>query len=73
MRFHGVSLAVAFLGAPIAAEAQPFQGLYIGAGAGYDVTQLVRVSPQTSAFGANSLQFNEDGGFVGVATTVRHG
>jgi OmpA-OmpF porin, OOP family len=68
MRCHGVSLAVAFLGAPIAAEAQPFQGLYIGAGAGYNVTQLVRVSPQTSAFGANSLRLNEDGGLVGVGS-----
>jgi hypothetical protein len=60
MRFHGVSLAVAVLGVPITALAQPFHGLYIGAGAGYTVTQWVRTTPGT--FGANSLRLNENGG-----------
>jgi hypothetical protein len=50
MRFHGVSLAVALLGVPIAAVAQPFQGLYVGAGAGYPVTQWVRTTPQSGTF-----------------------
>jgi hypothetical protein len=68
MRFHGVSLAVAFLGVPIAAVAQPFHGLFIGAGAGYKMTQIVRTTPQTSAFGTNNLRLNEDGGFVGVGS-----
>jgi OOP family OmpA-OmpF porin len=34
MRFRSLPLAAALLAAPFAAEAQPFQGLYIGAGAG---------------------------------------
>jgi OmpA-OmpF porin, OOP family len=68
MRFHGVALAIALLAVPVASSAQPFQGLYIGAGAGYNATQLVRVSPETSAFGANSLRLNENGGFVGVGS-----
>ena len=39
MRFRSLSLAIALLATPIAAEAQPFQGLYIGAGAGYNLPQ----------------------------------
>ena len=39
MRFRSLSLAIALLAAPFAAEAQPFHGLYIGAGAGYNLPQ----------------------------------
>ena len=41
MRFRSLSLAIALLATPLAAEAQPFQGLYVGAGAGYNLPQNV--------------------------------
>ncbi len=34
MRFRSLALVIALLGTPLVAEAQPFHGLYIGAGAG---------------------------------------
>ena len=43
MRFRGAVLATAILATPIAAMAQPFQGLYVGAGAGYNLPQDVYV------------------------------
>ena len=39
MRFRSLSLAIALFATPFAAQAQPFQGLYIGAGAGYNLPQ----------------------------------
>jgi len=41
LRIGAVLLATAFLVAPLAARAQPFQGLYIGAGAGYNLPEDV--------------------------------
>ncbi len=52
MRFRSVSLAAALLATPIVANAQPFQGLYVGAGAGVywpgsiNVTTSVPSSPR---------------------------
>jgi len=43
MRFRGAALAASILATPIAAMAQPFQGLYIGAGAGYNLPQDIYV------------------------------
>jgi len=45
MRIRGLSLAVALFAAPFAAQAQPFQGLYIGAGAGYNIPMGVHTQP----------------------------
>lgn len=39
MRFRSLSLAIALFAAPLVAEAQPFEGIYIGAGAGYNLPQ----------------------------------
>jgi len=41
--FRRLSLAIALASIPLAAEAQPFQGLYVGAGAGYNLPQDVDV------------------------------
>jgi len=40
MQLRTLWLATAFVGAAGAAQAQPFQGLYIGAGAGYGWTSV---------------------------------
>jgi outer membrane protein OmpA-like peptidoglycan-associated protein len=41
MRYRCLSLAIAILTVPLAAEAQPFQGLYVGAGVGYNLPENV--------------------------------
>jgi OmpA-OmpF porin, OOP family len=68
MLLRSVALAIALLLAiPLtAAHAQPFQGLYIGAGAGYNIPQTVKVSPQSPVFGSGNLQLDAGGGFVGI-------
>jgi OmpA-OmpF porin, OOP family len=69
MRTRTAALVTALLPATaLSARAQPFQGLYIGAGAGYNIPQLVRATPQSPAFGTNSLRLNENGGFAGVGS-----
>ena len=52
----------------LAANAQPFQGVYVGAGAGYNITQAVRATPLSPALGSNSLHLDEGGGFAGVGS-----
>jgi OmpA-OmpF porin, OOP family len=56
------------LATTLAANAQPFQGVYVGAGAGYNITQAVRATPLSPALGSNSLHLDEGGGFAGVGS-----
>ena len=67
MRFRTLSLAMALLAAPFAVQAQPFQGIYIGAGAGYNLpvdigATINLVLPFTST------DLKTTGGFVGLAS-----
>jgi hypothetical protein len=41
MRYPTPLLALACLAVPLVARAQPFQGLYVGAGAGYNLPENV--------------------------------
>ncbi len=51
------------------ASAQPFQGLYVGAGVGYHDTKDIKASPTpVSAFGTAGLKLRVNGGFVGLAS-----
>jgi outer membrane protein OmpA-like peptidoglycan-associated protein len=61
MRFRSLSLAIALLVLPLVAQAQPFQGLYIGAGAGYNLPQDWHTSGGTTVA-------QPGGGFVGLAS-----
>jgi OOP family OmpA-OmpF porin len=71
MRLAGVwlvaalSLASVAL-APIAARAQPFQGVYIGAGAGYTLPENTRIGTPLPT--SPRLTLNSNGGFVGVGS-----
>ncbi len=57
----------ALLSGPVAA--QPFQGVYLGAGFGYHATNDVRAAPfPASALGANGLQLRTNGGFAGLGS-----
>jgi OmpA-OmpF porin, OOP family len=56
------------LATTLVANAQPFQGVYVGAGAGYNITQAVRATPLSSSLGSNPLHLDEGGGFAGVAS-----
>ena len=60
MRFRSLPLATALLAMPFAAAAQPFQGIYIGAGAGYNL-------PQNYPLAAGG-QLEPSGGFVGLGS-----
>jgi OmpA-OmpF porin, OOP family len=69
MTLRSAALAIALLLAiPLTAYAQPFQGLYVGAGAYYNIPQTVNATPQSSAFGTGSLRLDEGGGVVGVGS-----
>lgn len=66
MRFGGVALLAAGLfAAPSLARAQPFQGIYIGAGAGYNALMNLdtRASP---GLGTPALTFKTSPGFAGL-------
>ena len=68
MRLTSVWQAIPLvLATTVAANAQPFQGVYVGAGAGYNITQAVRATPLSSSLGSNPLHLDEGGGFAGVS------
>ena len=60
MRFRSLPLAIALLAMPFAAAAQPFHGVYIGAGAGYNL-------PENYPLAAGG-QLEPSGGFVGLGS-----
>ena len=60
MRIRRLPFAIALLAAPVAAEAQPFHGLYVGAGAGYNL-------PENSPL-ASGGELEPHGGFVGLGS-----
>ncbi|MDE2581914.1 MAG: OmpA family protein [Rhodospirillales bacterium] len=70
MRVLGARLASAFLvGALLliaqAAQAQPIQGPYVGAAAGYDLPQNIRAAaPPASGFGSGHLRLEQNGGYA---------
>ncbi len=67
MRFRVALLAASLLASPVVARAQPFQGLYIGAGGGYNFLErtAVRSSP---GLRTGKLDFADTNGFVGVGS-----
>jgi opacity protein-like surface antigen len=60
MRYFSLSLVIVFLAVCAKAKAQPFQGLYVGAAAGYNLPQNVPLAT------GGALQPN--GGFVGLGS-----
>ena len=67
MRYRTLSLAVALLAAPIAVQAQPFHGIYIGAGAGYNLP--IDIGAATNlVLPSTSTDLKTTGGFVGLAS-----
>ena len=67
MRFRNVLSALALLLAvPMVAQAQPFQGLYIGAGAGYNLPENVGV--KTKAAVSPRAELVTQGGVVGLGS-----
>lgn len=68
--FRRLSLAVSLAALPLAAEAQPFQGFYIGAGAGYNLPQNVEIqSGSVAGLPANlGSSLNLNGNIVGLGS-----
>jgi OmpA-OmpF porin, OOP family len=54
---------VAAIAAPLAAQGQPVEGFYVGAGAGYDLQQSIRVTPTVPGVGTFPLQAGQSDGF----------
>jgi OOP family OmpA-OmpF porin len=69
MRLRTLWLAAAFVGAACAAQAQPFQGLYVGAGAGYNLpenwsnSRATVAEPKSGAVGLASIGYALGNGF----------
>ena len=69
MRLRTLWLAAAFVGAACAAQAQPFQGLYVGAGAGYNLpenwsnSRATVAEPKGGAVGLASIGYALGNGF----------
>jgi OmpA-OmpF porin, OOP family len=61
MRFRNVLAAMALLAMPLVSQAQPIQGLYIGAGAGYNLPENIG---ESGGFG----QIMPHGGFAGLGS-----
>ena len=53
--------------APLAARAQPFRGMYVNLGAGYDLAPDGGATPPSSFAGSN-IQLRRDNGFVGLGS-----
>jgi OmpA-OmpF porin, OOP family len=66
MRCRSLFLLMALLASPLAARAQPFQGLYIGAGAGVYWPESITV--QTAIPGSPRSQLDPSVGFAGLAS-----
>jgi hypothetical protein len=62
-----VLVGIILLAGPLAARAQPFQGVYINLGAGYDLTPDLRAAPPATFTGSN-IQLRRDDGFVGLGS-----
>jgi hypothetical protein len=68
MRLRGSALMIMLmLAVPLAARAQPFQGVYVNLGAGYDVAPDSRAAPPAS-FTGSSINLQRDNGFVGLGS-----
>src|SRR3984893_13591957 len=64
MQLRSALLAATILATPIAASAQPVTGLYVGAGAGVNITQKEKISGATLGLGALTGTFLSTNGNV---------
>ncbi len=69
MKLRSALLTATLLATPVAAMAQPVDGLYVGAGGGYGFTTDTKVKSLTpSALGIGSAKLKDDGGAAGVGS-----
>jgi outer membrane protein OmpA-like peptidoglycan-associated protein len=72
MNLRSALLAATVLALPLAAKAQPINGLYIGAGAGYNILSNEKInlpnSPGLAGVAGSGASLNFQGGFVGKAS-----
>jgi len=72
MRYRGLVLAASVFAIPLAASAQPIQGLYITGGAGLDIPQNPQVTPLSPGYGSGRWHLGEGYGFTAL-TSVGYG
>jgi outer membrane protein OmpA-like peptidoglycan-associated protein len=68
MKLRSALIAMAVLALPAAAIAQPVDGLYVGAGAGYNYAQDQDVKSVTGAMTTGSPKLTTNGGVIGSAS-----
>ena len=68
MRFRGAILATALFATPLAASAQPIEGLYVSLGAGLHIPQNPRVTTGSPGFGTSTMTLEEGYGFDALAS-----
>ena len=69
MTFRKALLAATMLALPVAAQAQPVSGFYVGAGAGLNMLAQTDVQPSGSEnYGPSNSMYEFDNGWVGVVS-----
>ncbi len=71
MKLRNALLTATLLGAPATAMAQPVDGLYVGAGVGYNYLEnlkIRRITPQFPGLPVAGGKLKGDGGFIGLAS-----
>jgi OOP family OmpA-OmpF porin len=68
MRIPSLALMAALLVTPLVAKAQPFQGLYIGAGAGYNLPEDIYVHTRQPLPASQRAKLLTQGGIVGLGS-----
>ncbi|MDQ2801703.1 MAG: OmpA family protein [Pseudomonadota bacterium] len=68
MRIRKAWLAAALVTVPLAAKAQPFQGLYVGGGAGYNLLQAFKVTPSVPGIGSVPVRLDKSNGLAAVGS-----
>ena len=66
-KLRGYALTVVLLAAPVAVRAQPFQGVYVNVGAGFDLAPQSGVT-LPSGFSGSNMQLRRDDGFAGLGS-----
>ena len=71
MKLRNALLTATLIGMPAVAMAQPIEGLYVGAGVGYNYLEnlkIRRISPQVDGFPVAGGKLKGDGGFIGLGS-----
>jgi len=67
LRLHALTAMLVVVAVPLTARAQPFRGVYVNLGAGFDLAPDVGATPPSSFAGSN-IQLDRNDGFTGLGS-----